>query len=488
MAGLAGRAFRIAAERRNHSMARAGHFFLQLAAQAQNAPTARALTFLEHGESETSVWHWAELWTRIAELATHLVRSGLRAQPVLLVHPPGPDFVAAFCACLRSGAIAVPAPEPTTARNITRIQSIAQATQPLAVLGTAAQLTDGPTRTGLTGVRWIASDDATGEAADNDLPSPAGDATAFLQFTSGSTQAPRGVVISHDNLEHNLAMIRSAFAMAEHSGDSVLSWTPHYHDMGLVSGLLAPLAWGVPAVFMPPMAFLQRPERWLRAISRYGATLSGGPDFAYALCAARITPERLAGLDLSSWRLAYSGAERVRPATLRRFARGFGPAGFRPGSFFPCYGLAEATLFVSGAHLAADLPWLTAEDTAVPDNVDCGVIQAGQRLAIVDPHTRQAVQDGENGEIWVAGPHVTNEYWNNEAATTETCNVAIAAGSCVGFVRTGDVGVLRAGRLTVQGRIKHVIVVRGAKHQAEDRGGSVSRYSVSVPLGGSPAG
>ncbi len=447
----------------------ADHFSQLLALHGQRNPAARALTFLEHGEREGTAWSWAELAARTERLAAVLGRAGLVGKPVLLLHDAGPAFVEAFAACLRAGVVAVPVPAPTTPRNLTRIHAIAHAAGPKAVLATTTQMAQRNAIAGLADLPWIASDSVAGEAEHEHLPFPAGEAPAFLQFTSGSTQTPRGVVVSHGNLAQNLAMIGAAFAMAKHTGDCSLSWLPHYHDMGLIGGLLAPLAFGVHAVFMSPMAFLQKPERWLRAIARYRATITGGPDFAYALCAARATPERGAGLDLSSWRLAFCGAERVRPATLQRFARSFAPAGFHPASYYPCYGLAEATLFVSGRHLSGEMPWLTGADvTALPGNIDCGSGQSGQDLCIVDPETSLPLPDGDAGEIWVAGPHVAGGYWGDAGTDGAVFNAKPAGGGGGRFLRTGDLGTLHAGRLTVLGRMKHVIIVRGAKHQAED--------------------
>ena len=436
-----------------------GNYFSQClfeVARSHTDATKVAFVFLDRGERETTRWTAADLLRRASSIGRHLLDAGLRGRPVLLAHPPGPDFVAAICGCLIAQAIAVPVPDPSSPRLGARVAGIVGVVRPAALLCNAVQALS-PELAALSDALKIATDTIVDIDVDPgafppiDLAIP-----AFLQFTSGSTSAPRGVVVGQDNLAANLAMIRQAFRIGT---DVSVTWLPPYHDMGLVGGLLAPLAFGVPAIAMSPLAFMQKPERWLRAIARYRATIAGGPDFAYALCATRASDARLAGLDLSSWRLAFCGAEPVRPSTLNRFGQTFAPAGFRRTSFFPCYGLAEATLLATG-------DWVAHGGNL--DTVDCGGGQGDQVLRIVDPATGLPVADGASGEIWLAGSHIARGYWDDPNASAAVFGATIATEPEHRFFRTGDVGALWDGRLTVSGRIKHILIVRGAKHHAED--------------------
>ena len=451
---------------------------LQRAAEIREP--ADALIFLGHGERETERWGAGELHGRIAGLANYLREEGLRGKPVLVLHPPGPGFVVALCACLCVGVIAVPAPDPIIRRHQARILGMIQVARPAAVLCNRSQIAASGDSAAFAALRWIDTDsigqgDSAGPPARPDTASP-----ALLQFTSGSTRSPRGVIVTQGNLAANLGMIAEAFGIGSHDGECFVSWLPQYHDMGLIAGLLMPLVAGVPLVMMPPLAFMQKPERWLNAMSRYRGTISGAPDFAYALAASRMTPERLAGVDLSHWRVAYSGAERVRTRTMRHFADAMAPVGFNAASLFPCYGLAEATLFVTGE------PNGTPSETA-PDTMCCGWSRGGGDLRIVDTDTVTPVPDGVTGEIWVAGPHVSPGYWQAPDTTAETFGARLAGEPHARFLRTGDIGVLNNGRLTVIGRIKHLIVVRGAKHHAEDIEATVSHSHPILETGGSAA-
>jgi acyl-CoA synthetase (AMP-forming)/AMP-acid ligase II len=461
-------------------MTAAGTFSARLQRAAETHGQSDALIFLGHGERETARWTADDLHRRIYGLSQSLCEEGLRGKTALIVHPSGPDFVVAMCACLVAGVIAVPAPDPLTRRHEARILGMTRVAQPAAVLGTKAQRT-GRHDTPLAALRWI--DTETVQYRDGSAsPPPAPDdrSPAFLQFTSGSTRSPRGVIVTHGNLAANLAMIGPAFGVGSHGEECFVNWLPQYHDMGLIGGLLLPLVSGMPLVLMPPLAFMQKPERWLQAISRYRGTFSGAPDFAYALCAARMTPERMAGLDLSSWRLAYCGAERIRPSTMRRFADTLAPLGFRAESLLTCYGLAEATLFVTGE--PADLT-----PTTTTNALSCGRSWGRQDLRIVDPATATPVPDGVAGEIWVAGPHISPGYWQDPDATAETFNARLANEPEGRFLRTGDIGVLNDGRLTVLGRLKHLIVIRGTKHHAEDIEATVASCHPILETGGSAA-
>ena len=319
-----------------------------------------------------------------------------------------------------------------------------------------------------------------------------------MQYTSVSTGAPRGGMRCHANLVHYTAQIARGFEIDADSRG--LIWLPPFHDMGLIGGILQGIACGFPTTLMPPVAFLQRPRRWLEAITRTRATISGGPSFAYQLCLDRVPAEEREGLDLSSWRVAFNGAEPVRPETLRHFAEAVEPHGFRSEAFYPCYGLAEATLMVAGGSrsaapvtLAVDpddlahgrVAEVAAEVPTARMLVGCGHAIADQRIVIVDPATREPCPPDQVGEIWVAGPSVALGYWDNAEATEETFGAYLEDGTAGPFLRTGELGFLRDGELFVTGRIKALLILAGRNVHAEDVEASVGGgVAFSVDEGG----
>ncbi|HVR99107.1 MAG TPA: fatty acyl-AMP ligase, partial [Thermoanaerobaculia bacterium] len=434
------------------------------AAEGGRAP---AYTFLADGEVEAEQLTYAELDRQARALGAALAamgERGLYGERALLLYPPGLEFIAAFLGCLYGGVVAVPAYPPRSQRGLPRLLSIVQDAKPSVVLTTGALLRKAEALLGQvlgdSGVACIATDqlleeDAGALASAWTPPAIDGATLAFLQYTSGSTSTPKGVMVSHGNLLHNEEMIRQAFGQSAES--VILGWLPVYHDMGLIGNVLQPLYVGAPCILMSPVAFLQKPLRWLEAISRYRATTSGGPNFAYALCAQKVTEEQKAGLDLSSWRVAFNGAEPVRAETLDRFAAAFAQCGFRREAFYPCFGLAEATLFVTGGALAEPFvarPFEAAaleRDEAVPaesgenrparELVGCGHAWAGQRVEIVDPSTFTACAPGRVGEVWVAGPSVAHGYWGRPDATERDFHARLADEPEAGpFLRTGDLG------------------------------------------------
>ncbi len=447
-----------------------------LRARAAERPEQVAFTYLADGESEGGRLTYAGLdraASAIAGALRELVPAGERA---LLLYPPGLDFIAAFFGCLYAGVVVVPAypPRPND-RSQSRLRAIARDARPLAALTTADILATAGSPRGLLGVapelaavRWIPTDllDSSRPPA-TPLREPDPETVAFLQYTSGSTADPKGVMVTHANLLHNERMIGEAFGMDEDS--VVVGWLPLYHDMGLIGNVLQPLYAGARCVLMPPVAFLQRPMRWLEAISHWRATTSGGPNFAYELCLRKASPEALAGVDLTSWRVAFNGAEPVRAATLERFAETFAPCGFRPEAFYPCYGLAEATLFVSGG-VRGRRPRISS--VAAPRrDVSCGRAWMGQRLAIADPETGLELPPGSVGEIWLSGPSVARGYWGNEEATERDFNAWLLTPDGPGggpFLRTGDLGFLTDGELYVTGRLKDLVILRGRNHYPQD--------------------
>ncbi len=456
--------------------------------RARVQPDEQAFVFLRDGEYESDVVSYAELDRRGRMLAAHLQRRVPPGARALLLYPPGLEFIAAFFGCLYARVVAVPVFPPrwrAPDRNLARAIAIAEDATPDVVLSTtetaerwAHAVADGTAPRLATAARggqagdgaaaWVATDalDEPSLPAWSD-PGPDRRTLAFLQYTSGSTAAPRGVMVSHGNLLHNLSY---AFRQAGNDRSSVsVSWLPVEHDMGLIDGVLQPVYSGCPAYLMSPTAFLQRPVRWLRAIARYRATRSGAPNFAYDLCVRRIAADERAALDLRSWRDAYNGAEPIRRDTLERFAATFADSGFRPTAFRPCYGLAEATLLVTsgryGAGAARRSPAAAAAVGAA--GVSCGRPDGGTTVIVVDPGSRHRCADGVVGEVWVQGPGVAAGYWNRPAHSARSFAARTADGRGP-FLRTGDLGVIGRRGLQITGRLKDVLIVRGTKHYPQD--------------------
>jgi acyl-CoA synthetase (AMP-forming)/AMP-acid ligase II len=428
--------------------------------RALASPEREAYVFLDDAGVPAARLSYGELDARARAIAARLQAHGLQGQRALLLYPPGLQFVAAFMGCLYAGVVAVPAYPPRTPQALPRLLAIARDARPAAVLTTGALLPRIEALGALDGLRTLATDGAgasggpgaagasggpgaagaSGGGAEGwSAPALDGESVAFLQYTSGSTAAPKGVMVSHGNLLHNEETIRLAFAQTADS--VVVGWLPLYHDMGLIGTVLQPLYVGARAILMSPLAFLQKPFLWLDVISRHRATTSGGPNFAYDLCVRKVSPADRAGLDLSSWEVAFNGAEPVRAETLDRFAAAFAPCGFRREAFFPCYGLAEATLFVSGGSKAA-APVLATVSAAeleqgrvalVPPDQPGGrrLVSSGpprrQQLAVVDPETGRLCPEHQVGEIWIAGDSVARGYWRREEETAATFGARLAA-------------------------------------------------------------
>ncbi|MEU2957377.1 hypothetical protein EQK42_00880 [Streptomyces albidoflavus] len=458
-----------------------------LRGRAEAAPDRTAYRFLGDGDTAETV-SYGELDRDARTVAGLLREQGAAATDrALLLYPPGLDYIRAFFGALYAGVVPVPVYPPRSLRNASRLGSIAadaRAGFALTVSPVLDLLGRDGAGLGLDGLRTAATDglDAalagrwTGRLPDAGSP-------AFLQYTSGSTAAPKGVVLSHGNLLHNLAMIGDAFGCDEDT--SAVVWLPPYHDMGLIGGILTPLYAGFPVTLMSPMSFLRRPLQWLRAISAEGAQLSGGPNFAYEMCARLATDADRAELDLSSWRVAFNGAEPIRASTLDAFEAAFGDCGFRRSSFLPCYGMAEATLFVTGTPAAAE-PTVLAVDAAGLEAgradepgtdrparllVGTGRPAADQDVLIVEPGSREPLPERRVGEIWVHGPSVAQGYWDNPDTTREVFAARPAGrGDADGrtWLRTGDLGFLADGELYVTGRHKDLIIVRGRNFYPTD--------------------
>ncbi|MEU1816313.1 aminotransferase class I/II-fold pyridoxal phosphate-dependent enzyme [Streptomyces roseifaciens] len=461
--------------------------------RADRTPDALAYRFLPGADDASESWSYGELDLRARTVAGRLLRENLGGRPVLLLHPPGLDYIAAFFGCLYAGAIAVPAYPPDSARfgqTMPRLAAIARdsgathAYTTADVREAARAKPEEISALGLTGLTWLTAEDlGPADAGAWHEPATGGGSLAFLQYTSGSTSGPKGVMVTHTNLVRNL---RSIHLRLEHDEDSgMVSWLPPYHDMGLIGGILTPLYGGFPAHLMAPATFVRRPLLWLETLSRTGASTSVAPNFGFEQCLRRITDEQRDALDLSTWRLALNGAEPVRAETLERFADRFAPCGFDRRALLPCYGLAEGTLMVTGID-AAQPPVLGAFDTgalargaAEPAGegaeratrvVGCGTPVPDVEVAVVDPDTRRRAPDGRVGEIWVAGPNVAEGYWGRPDATDESFGARMAGEeeTAAAHLRTGDLGFLRDGQLYVVGRTKDVVIVQGRNHYPHD--------------------
>lgn len=447
---------------------------------------------------------YRELDQRARAIASLLRELSCQGQRVLLLYPAGLDYIAAFLGCLYAGAIAVPAYPPRPNRSLQRIQAIIQDSKAAIALTQEAVLSKLEQRFAecpeLKSLYWLSTDVLDDQLASAwQRPSITADSLALLQYTSGSTAAPKGVMISHDNLLHNSSLINEFFQ--DSPASSGVSWLPPYHDMGLVGGLLQPLYVGAPMTLMPPVAFLQKPIRWLQAISHYRATTSGGPNFAYDLCVRKTTPDQWKSLDLSCWELAFSGAEPILHETLERFAATFSAFGFRREAFYPCYGMAETTLMVTGGekgslpqtHLA-NAKALQINQVVPPTGPDearvlvsCGQAPSPDQVQIVDPETTQPCPADIIGEIWVKHSRSTAQgYWNRPEQTRHSFD-AHCLGDDQAFLRTGDLGFLHNGELYVTGRLKDLIIIRGRNHYPQDIEATVENAHSALRAGAGAA-
>lgn len=453
--------------------------------RAENNSGQLALTFLRDGEKDEVSWTYEELARRAWSIAALVQSCGSTQHPVLLLYPPGPDFIAAFWGCLATGAIAVPVYPPHSNRTLPRLKAVIQDSQARTVLTTKSMhvriKSFAESDPQLASLRYLVTDDLN-PAHVNDWKQPrvTGESIAFLQYTSGSTAKPKGVMISHSNLLENEAVIQEAFRQTEKS--VIVGWLPLYHDMGLIGNMLQPIYVGARCILMPPMAFLEHPFRWLQAITRYRATTSGGPNFSYDLCVRKISEYEFCRLDLSSWEVAFNGAEPVRSGTLQRFAEKFGPAGFNPRAFTPCYGLAEATLLVAGhasdstpSSLELDAQALTHHQVCFPSDqpsavqaVSCGHPAPETSLLIVDPESLLPASPNRVGEIWISGPGVARGYWNQPDETKRVFQAKTEGNAEGRYLRTGDLGFLRDRELFVTGRLKDLIIIRGRNYYPHD--------------------
>jgi acyl-CoA synthetase (AMP-forming)/AMP-acid ligase II len=458
-----------------------------LRGRAAERPNDAGYVFLPDRGGERTQLTYGDLYARARAVALRLAEHGRRGDRAALLFPPGLDFVVAFFGCLLAGVIAVPMMIPRRDSKRDASAAILADCSPRFAI-TCRDLIeiarpDLGERLSSVGIEWVFVDPTPADPShpNGALPAIERADIAFLQYTSGSTSTPKGVIVSHDNLLHNLEMIRLAFGNTDRS--THVSWVPYYHDMGLILVILQSLYIGALCVLMAPVSFMQRPLSWLRAIHEYRAEIAGGPNFAFDLCVRRHRPEQMQGIDLSCWKLAYNGAEPVRAETIERFASTFARYGFAANSVHPAYGLAEATLLVSSGQ-RGDGPVTAAvsrdglrhhkvvcstQGDDVQQVVGCGRPLTGERLAIVDPESRQRLGARLIGEIWVAGPHVAQGYWGNPEATNAVLKAVIDGEAALPWLRTGDLGFLdEDNELYITGRIKDLIIIRGVNHYPQD--------------------
>lgn len=506
-------------------------------------PDRTAILFLDGDETPRQL-SYGELWQRCLDVAAALdarrdggkgaeiVDPGRAAPRAMLLFPPGLEFITAFVGCQIAGWIPVPTGYPKPHRAMPRLDTSVADCDPALILSDSATLDrlDRDKLGAAAAVPVLAVDTIASGGCQRPSATTA-DSVAFLQYTSGSTSSPKGVIVSQRNLMTNLEVIRRSFGL-EWGSDSPADapttgvfWLPHFHDMGLIGGILTPLNLGYRAVLMNPQSFVRRPILWLQAVDRYRAVVTGGPNFAFELCADRIPPQQADQLDLSCLKVTFCGAEPIRPAALRSFASRFASVGFREESFYPCYGLAESTLLVAGGRGPGKLSVLDVERDSFasgrvkllsPDAgrpsislVSCGFPTDGHRLVVVDPETARSVGECRIGEIWICGESVSQGYWNHGEADADRFSARLVQRSGLAsrllgelndgasYFRTGDLGFLHQGKLYVTGRQKELIIVRGRNHFPQDIettvlavSGSVARvaaYSVATAVGESLA-
>lgn len=454
--------------------------------RASSQPERIAYIFLRDGEIEEARLTYGELDQKARAIAAHLQSLEAKGERGLLLYPPGLDFISAFFGCLYAGVVAIPAYPPRRNQNLLRLQAIIADSQARFTFTNAAlfpslenQWAKDPE---LGAMQWIVTDEIDHHLREDWLePTLEKNSLAFLQYTSGSTGTPKGVMVSHDNLLINSADLDGGWG---HDQDSVMvTWLPTFHDMGLIYGVIQPLYKGFLCYMMSPASFMERPLRWLQALSDKKATHSAAPNFAYDLCVRKIPPEKRATLDLSHWCMALNGAEPVRAEVLKKFAEAFQVSGFKATALCPGYGLAEATLKVTA--VSYDSPpyfypvqanaleknkivGATETDTNVQTLVGCGWTTIDTQIVIVNPETLKPCSPEIVGEIWVSGSTIAQGYWGKPQETQETFQAYLADTGAGPFLRTGDLGFIKDGELFVTGRLKEIILIRGRNNYPQD--------------------
>ena len=472
---------------------------LNFRASSQNQDTA--FVFINSSEAKVELT-FGQFHTKAVAIATALQQYNLDGERALLLYRPGIDFIVAFFGCLYAKVIPVPVHPVRNQREISRLSGIIENAQVKFVLTTEDSIADFQKIYRdipyINQAHWIATNSQPEAASHNwKIPNIQGSDLAFLQYTSGSTGQPKGVMVTHSNLIHNQQTIKEGF---QHSEETIVAgWLPLYHDMGLIGNVLQPLYLGIKSVLFPPITFLQSPATWLKTISEYRATTSGGPNFAYELCVNKIKDEEIKDIDLSSWQIAFNGAEPVKANIIESFIQRFKKYGLREEVFYPCYGMAETTLFISGGNpqdkpvfLSIDEQVLETHRIQVVDNntkkvlVGCGNVHGDHDVRIVNPETLTLCSPEEIGEIWISGGSVAAGYWNRVQQTQDTFQAYLTTGEGP-YLRTGDFGFFVEGELFITGRLKDLIIIRGLNHYPDDIEATVENSDVAIRIGGSAA-
>ncbi len=468
--------------------------------RANYQPEQTAYIFLQNGKNESRRLTYQQLKQQAQQIAVYLQNRTQPGDRALLLYPPGLDFIIAFFACLYAGVIAIPLYPPRPNRSINRIKAIIANAEVKIGLSTSEafpqierRFSDNPE---LSVLSWLKSDNLPETSQPFQVSSEINHKTlALLQYTSGSTGQPKGVMVSHGNILHNCQYIQQSFELT--SEDVSASWLPHFHDMGLIDGILEPIYSGILGVLMPPIAFLGRPINWLKAISDYGVTHSGGPNFAYDLCVNKISLDQRKNLDLSSWKTAYNGAEPIRPQTLEQFTKTFEISGFQAKYFYPCYGLAESTLMVAGGYRDQPPTQCQLDTEALGQNkvkeatetttkskqfVSCGYPWLNTQIVIVNPQSLSPCLGDEVGEIWVSSDSIAQGYWNLPQVTQDSFNAYVSDSKKGPFLRTGDLGFIKDGELFITGRLKDVLIIKGENYYPQDIEETVAQSNVALRL------
>lgn len=461
-----------------------------LRSRASEQPEQHAYTFMVDGKTEGDRLTYAELDRRVRAIAATLQKNNVQGERALLLYPQGLEVIAAFCGCLYAGVIAIPVPPPESGRlkrTLPRLRSIVKDAQATIALTTAGIFElietvkdDFPE---FEQMRWIDTEKVELDLADEWVdPQVDKDRLAYLQYTSGSTSTPKGVMLTHYNLMHHSRCLQQACGYDTNS--VTVTWMPYFHDYGLVEGMIVPLYNGHPCYVMSPFSFIKRPLNWLQNMSKYKGTHSQAPNFAYDLCTRRIKAKQIAELNLSSWEAAGNAAEPINPHVMAKFVETFRPCGFKWEAFAPSYGLAENTLLATTKPKGTKPVFIGIETTAMeqdkivvadPEQEDgvrimagCGKKVADTIIAIADPVSMTAKASDEVGEVWIKDPSVAQGYWKRPDVTKETFDAYLKDTQVGPFLRTGDLGFLHEGELYITGRIKDLIIIRGTNHYPQD--------------------
>ena len=463
-------------------------------------PDKRILTFLRNGEIIEDQWTYKNLFQHIQQVSTSLQLQSTEGSRVLILLPQGLSYVGALFGCFYSKVIAVPVYPPKRNRADLRIKSIFKDCKPDVIISTSKIRESAQKHNHyLNGAKWIDYSEVMSVKNNFEPKQIMPDDIALLQYTSGSTGSPKGVMVTHNNIIENSKILKEAFKLS--TKDVAVSWLPLFHDMGLIEGLIQPIFSNFPLILMSPLDFIQKPFRWLKAMSDFKGTHAGSPNFGYDLCCEKISEDSIEVLDLSQVNTFYNGAETVKNYTLERFTQKFQKAGLKKTAMFPCYGMAEATLMITGSEVSEQAKSiqtdkkglsqhkiiLTQEDRNSVKLVSCGTTKRDVVVKIVDPKTKMQSMNGEIGEIWIKGKTVARGYWQNRKATMETFNQVIADSGEGGFLRSGDLGYIHENELYITGRLKDLIIIRGQNYYPSDIETIAVKAHPSLELGGTIA-